>query len=43
MNSSEWNDTAAQEPGVAVASYALAMQPTRGLVHVWMPRAIVSL
>jgi hypothetical protein len=42
MNSSEWNDTAAQELGVAVASYALALVNGR-LVKRWTPRGLVSM
>jgi hypothetical protein len=42
INSRDW-DSDATEAGVAIARCSLAMRPRVGLVHVWMPRAIVSM
>jgi hypothetical protein len=42
INSRDW-DRDATEAGVAITCCTLAMRPRVGLVHVWMPVAIVSL
>jgi hypothetical protein len=42
INSRDW-DSDATEAGVAIARCSMAMRPRVGLVHVWMPRAIVSM
>jgi hypothetical protein len=42
INSRDWSSDAT-EAGVAVARCSLTMRPRVGLVHVWMPRAIVSM
>jgi hypothetical protein len=42
INSVEW-DSDAIEAGIAVARCTLTMRPTVGLVHIWMPRAVVSM
>jgi hypothetical protein len=42
INSRDW-DSDATEAGVAIARCSMAMRPKVGLVHVWMPVAIVSL
>jgi hypothetical protein len=43
INIAAWNNDDATEPGVAVARFALAMRPGRGMVQAWIPRGIVSL
>jgi hypothetical protein len=42
MNATAWRDDDATEQGIAVARFALAMRPRRGMAQVWTPVALIS-